>query len=270
MIVYFYSKKCAKCKRLNSQFPGIVKEHLSFMEPNLVPVVRFPCSKFPEYCSLTMKITHFPTVRVYYRQRHYTTYLGKFEPFRLAKFLTQRVFYSSYIIGQSNYNIEHILGHKQLVALKLDPRLFRSEDRYSVESKDDESGRAEAELEAFRLLGFRAIHAHFYSTPDLQTLEETYSRFCRQKNPSHEVTGASFALINPDDDVCYLFEGSLVHAQYDGKLAPHKTQIDKALDFVKKHQHPLIVEFSEKRAIQYQKKNLPYVTYFTQEGSAIS
>lgn len=268
VVVYFYSKGCHKCKKLNKQFPKIVKEHLSFMEPNLIPIVRFPCSKFPEHCSLNRKITHYPTIRVYYKQKHYTNYLGKFDPFKLSKFLTQRVFYSSFEIGQSNYSIEHILDNKQLVVMKLHPDIFQKENRYSNKVVDDgkDSDREEQELEAFKLLGFRTHHAHFYYSKDYETANEYYQRICKSIEPQEDVKSASFVIMNPDDNVCYLFLESLVHARYDGKLVPNKKTINNGLNFVKKHQHPLIMEFTEKMALRYQKKSLPYVTYFTSEG----
>lgn len=268
VIVYFHSKKCSKCKRLNQQFPKIVKEHLSFMEPNLIPIVRFNCSKFPEFCSLNQKISHFPCVRVYYKQKHFTTFRNHFKPHLLAKFLTQRVFYSSFVIGQANYTMDHLLGHDQLVVLHLDRVVFRTEDRYhsdNVSTLDDSETR-EQKLEAFKLLGFRTHHAHFYYTNDPEELIENYKRLCTQVDPSNEVTDAAFALISPDDQVCYLFEEPLVKARYDGELVADKGQIDKALEFIKDHQKPLIMEFSQKTMTTFKDKNMPFVTYFTGEG----
>jgi hypothetical protein len=194
--------------------------------------------------------------------------LGKFDAFKLSKFLTQRVFYSSYEIGQSNYSIEHILENKQLVVMKLHPHIFNKEDRYKNMQVDDGEAqqRNEEELEAFKLLGFRTHHAHFYYSKDFETANEYYQRICKNVEPKEEVKNASFVVMNPDDDVCYLFEDSLVHPRYDGKLVPDKKSVNNGLNFVKKHQHPLIMQFTEKMALMYQKKNLPYVTYFTAEG----
>lgn len=268
VVVYFHSKRCSKCKRLNQQFPKIVKEHLSFMEPNLVPVVRFNCSKFPEYCSLNQKISHFPCVRVYYKHKHFTTFRNHFKPHLLAKFLTQRVFYSSFAIGQANYTMDHLLSHDQLVVLHLDRAVFRSEDRYRSDAPpaSEDARTREQKLEAFKLLGFRTHHAHFYFTENLEELTGHYARLCRQVDPSHEVTEAAFALISPDDGVCYLFEESLVKKRYDGELVADKAQVDKALEFIKDHQKPLIMEFTQKTVTGYKDKNMPFVTYFTPEG----
>ena len=265
MIVYFYSKSCHKCKKLNKLFPKLVKERLSFMEPNLIPIVRFPCSKFPEYCSLNQKVTHYPTIRVYYNQKHFVTYLSAFEPVKIAKFLTQRVFYSSYDIKQANYTMDHLLSHNQLVVLKLDQSVFKNEDRYNSQA-ETQNGNQKEEMEAFKLLGFRTHHAHFYYTEDQDEMKHNFSRLCTNVEPSTEISNASFALINPDDNICYLFEESLLHNRYDGKLAPNKKQIEKALEFIKDHQKPLIMQFSQKVVTSYQKKNMPFVTYFTNHG----
>ena len=265
VIVYFYSKKCHKCKKLNKLFPKIVKENLSFMEPNLIPIVRFPCSKFPEYCSLSQKITHFPTIRVYYQQKHFTTYLSKFEPVKLAKFLTQRVFYSSYVIGQANYSMDHLLEHNQLVVLKVNSSVFQNEARYSQDSGENEET-TKAQTEAFKLLGFRTHHAHFYYSENDETTVENYQRLCQKINPSNEVSNASFALISPDDGICYLFTESLLHSRYDGKLVAEKKKIEKALEFIKDHQKPLIMPFNEKTVNEYAKKKMPFVLYTTEEG----
>lgn len=270
VIVYFHSRRCSKCKKLNKTFPRFVKEHLSFMEPNLVPVVRFDCSKFPEYCSLTRKVTHFPTVRVYYKHKHFTTYRGAFKPHLMAKFLTQRVFYSWFTLENANYSMDHLLSHDQLVVLRLDAAVFRSETRYSGEesSLGNDPGAAEQQLEAFKLLGFRTHHAHFFTTDDPEQLRHEFARLCTQREPSSEVSDASFALISPDDKVCYLFEEPLVKPRYDGQPVPSKEQIEKALEFIKDHQKPLIMEFSQKMLRAYQAKNMPFVAYFTAHGRA--
>lgn len=265
VIVYFYSKKCHKCKKLNKQFPKIVKDKLSFMEPNLIPIVRFPCSKFPEYCSLSQKITHFPTIRVYYQKKHYTTYLSKFEPVKLAKFLTQRVFYSFHEIGQANYSMDHLLENNQLVVLKLNPSVFKNEARYTQDIGEDQEMK-KARLNAFKLLGFRTHHAHFYFSEDDEVTRENYQRLCVKVNPTNELTDASFALVSPDDGICYIFEDSLLYSRYDGKVVPEKQKIEKALEFIKDHQKPLIMPFNEKTVNEYAKKKMPFVLYTTEKG----
>jgi thiol-disulfide isomerase/thioredoxin len=268
VIVYFYSKSCHKCKKLNKLFPKIVKERLSFMEPNLIPIVRFPCSKFPEYCSLNQKVTHYPTIRVYYNRKHYVTYLSAFKPAKIAKFLTQRVFYSSFDLKTANYTMDHLLSQNQLVVLRLNKTVFKSEDRYNSQGEDPLENEQE-KLDAFKLLGFRTHHAHFYYTGDNEELRHNYLRLCRNVDPTTEVNDASFVLINPDDNICYLFEESLLHTRYDGKLGADKKQIEKALEFIKDHQKPLIMKFTQKVVTSYQKKNMPFVTYFTNHGIEI-
>ena len=237
------------------------------MEPNLIPIVRFPCSKFPEYCSLTHKITHFPAIRVYYNQKHFTTYLSRFEPSKLAKFLTQRVFYSSFVIGQSNYSMDHLLKNEQLVVLKVNSSIYRNEKRYEESNENNENQEMiKAKMDAFKLLGFRTHHAHFYYTEDNEILSDNYLRLCKKVHPSNEISDASFVVISPDDNICYIYTDNLVHSRYDGKLVADKKEINKALEFIKDHQKPLILKFTENMVKDYAKKNMPFVLYTTKEG----
>jgi hypothetical protein len=270
-IVYFYSSKCVNCKKLNKMFPDIKKNNLPFMEANLVPIVRFNCDKFPEYCSINEKITHFPAIRVYYDQHHFVTYYGKLDAVDLTKWLTQRVFYSWFEIETANLPLEHMLKNNQLVVLKTNPMLVLSEEKYSMDyDSQKEDKLRQIQLESFKVLGFRTQHAHFYFSKDDSVVREKLQGHCLESMDEEENRNAMFVLINPDDRECYFFTEKMYSEKYDGKYSLNNSMVDKGHKFIKSHQKPLISEFSNFTIKLHHKMKQPIAIYFTEYGKPFS
>lgn len=246
----------------------MVKDSLSFMEKNLVPIVRFSCDQTSEYCTSKEKITHFPAIRVYYNQKHYVTYFGKLEPHFIVSWLTQRVFYSVHHLGQSHYSVEHILKNDQLVVLKINKGALGSTDRYENAGKKDDpefKSREEAEFEAFRVLGLRMHHAHFYLSESNLLVKNEMDLHCPQLT-AEEYSKFSFVLINSKENHCYGFEETLVKKRYDEKLTVDESRIKKALSFIEDHRKPLYTEFGDRTLKLHRATETPIVIYFTNYG----
>lgn len=268
VVVYFYSRKCKNCKQLNKTFPSMIKDKLSFMEKNLVPVVRFSCDGSDEYCSSKEKITHFPCIRVYYNRKHYVTYFGKLQENLLVKWLTQRVFYSVHTLGESYYGIDHILKNSQLVVLKINRGSIGSVERY----EDAEKGQPEnekVESEAFKILGLRMHHAHFYMSDNNELVKNEMDKHCPDLGVD-EYAQSPFVLINSRENRCYLFEEVLYKKRYDDKLTVDESAIKKALSFISDHRKPLYTRFGEVTIDLHQSTESPIVIYFTSYGKGVS